>query len=125
MQSDPSARGPRLAYLMAGAGLLLLIWGSVWGLMYAPRESHMGDVQRIMYVHVPTAWNGMLALTFGFVCAVAYLVRGGWQWDSRLEAAIEAGVVLSALPGGSCPSVPTSASPQPCRCRRTFFGPAV
>jgi heme exporter protein C len=97
MQGDSSARGPRLAYLMAGLGLLLLVWGSVWGLLYAPRESHMGDVQRIMYVHVPTAWNGMLALTFGFVCAVAYLVRGGWQWDSRLEAATEIGVVLSAL----------------------------
>ena len=29
----------------------------------------MGDVQRIMYVHVPTAWNTMLVLTFAFGCA--------------------------------------------------------
>ena len=57
----------------------------------------MGDVQRIMYVHVPTAWNAMLALTFAFVCAVLSLWRGSWQWDTRLEAALEVGVVLSAL----------------------------
>ena len=57
----------------------------------------MGDVQRIMYVHVPTAWNAMLALTFAFACAVASLWRGGIAWDARLEAAIEVGVVLSAL----------------------------
>src|SRR5262245_16403788 len=57
----------------------------------------MGDVQRIMYVHVPTAWNALLALTFAFVCAVVFLIRGGWQWDCRLEAAMEVGVVLSAL----------------------------
>jgi heme exporter protein C len=50
-----------------------------------------------MYVHVPTAWNAMLALTFAFGCALVFLVRGGWQWDCRLEAGMEAGVVLSAL----------------------------
>jgi heme exporter protein C len=81
----------------AGLGLGLLAWGTTWGLAFAPREAYMGDVQRIMYVHVPTAWNAMLALTFAFACALLSLLRGGWQWDARLEAAIEVGVVLSTL----------------------------
>jgi heme exporter protein C len=94
----PSAeRSPRAAYLLAGFGLLLLVWGSYWGLFVAPRESYMGDVQRIMYVHVPTAWNAMLALTYVFGCALAFLFRGDWRWDARLEAGMEVGVVLSAL----------------------------
>jgi heme exporter protein C len=84
-------------YLLGGLGLALLVWGSIWGLFLAPREAYMGDVQRIMYVHVPTAWNAMLALTFAFGCALVSLLRGGWQWDARLEAAVEVGVVLSAL----------------------------
>jgi heme exporter protein C len=50
-----------------------------------------------MYVHVPTAWNTMLVLTFAFACAVVSLLRGGWKWDARLEAAVEAGVVMSCL----------------------------
>ncbi len=100
MAAEPGARpksDPTLAYGLAGVGTLLLAWGSAWGLAWAPRESYMGDVQRIMYVHVPTAWTAMLALTFAFVSALAYLSRGAWIWDSRLEAAMEVGVVLSAL----------------------------
>jgi heme exporter protein C len=89
-------QGP-LPYMLAGVGLLLLLWGSYWGLFVAPSEEHMGDVQRIMYVHVPTAWNAMLALTFAFCCALVSLLRGGWKWDSRLEAGLEVGVTLAAL----------------------------
>jgi heme exporter protein C len=84
-------------YLFAAAGAAFLAWGTTWGLAVAPRETYMGDVQRIMYVHVPTAWNAMLALTFAFVCAVLSLWRGGLLWDARLEAAMEVGTVLAAL----------------------------
>ena len=84
-------------YALIGLGVTLLVWGSVWGLFLAPAETYMGDVQRIMYVHVPTAWNAMLALTFAFACAVASLWRSSIAWDNRLEASIEVGVVLSLL----------------------------
>ncbi len=91
----PSASRIPKALLALGAGLLLA--GSYWGLARAPAEIFMGDVQRIMYVHVPTAWNAMLALTFAFVCALSFLFTNAWKWDSRLEAAMEIGVVLSLL----------------------------
>jgi heme exporter protein C len=91
------SQGAKRAYVLAGLGALLLLAGSYWGLFVAPVESFMGDVQRIMYVHVPTAWNAMLALTFAFGCALVFLIRGGWQWDCRLEAGLEVGVVLSSL----------------------------
>jgi heme exporter protein C len=84
-------------YVLGGLGFALLLWGSIWGLLFAPREVYMGDVQRIMYVHVPTAWNTMLAFTFAFACALLSLFRGGWQWDARLEASLEVGVVFSVL----------------------------
>jgi heme exporter protein C len=88
---------PTAAYAFALFGGALLVWGSVWGLFVAPREAYMGDVQRIMYVHVPTAWNSLLILTFAFVCALMVLWRGGWAWDARMEGAVEAGVLLAAL----------------------------
>jgi heme exporter protein C len=90
------AQGSR-PYAVAAFGVALLLVGSYWGLFRAPRETFMGDVQRIMYIHVPTAWNAMLALTFAFVCALFSLWRGGFKWDSRLEGALEVGVVLSTL----------------------------
>jgi heme exporter protein C len=89
-------RGP-LPFVLGGLGLALLLAGSWLGLFHAPGERHMGDVQRIMYVHVPTAWNGMLAFTFAFACALAVLWRGSWRWDCRLEASVEVGVLLAAL----------------------------
>jgi heme exporter protein C len=82
---------------LVALGTLFLAAGSYWGLARAPSEIFMGDVQRIMYVHVPTAWNAMLALSFSFVCAVCYLVTNNWKWDNRLEAGMEMGVVLSLL----------------------------
>jgi len=85
---------PYVALLL---GAILLLVGSWLGLFVAPAEQYMGDVQRIMYVHVPTAWNALLALTFTFVCALAFLLTGNWKWDTRMEAAMELGVVLSVL----------------------------
>ena len=91
---DPgAARGYR--FMMFGA--LLLLVGSYIGLFRAPSEAFMGDVYRIMYVHVPTAWNTMLAFSFAFFCALLFLLRDDFRWDSRHEAAVEVGVVLSAL----------------------------
>jgi heme exporter protein C len=78
-------------------GFLLLLVGSYIGLFRAPTEAFMGDVYRIMYVHVPTAWNTMLAFTFAFFCALLFLFRGDFKWDSRHEAAVEVGVMLSGL----------------------------
>jgi heme exporter protein C len=91
---DPGAvRGYRFMIF----GSLLLLAGSYIGLFRAPSEAFMGDVYRIMYVHVPTAWNTMLAFSFAFFCALLFLFRGDFRWDSRHEAALEVGVVLSAL----------------------------
>jgi len=87
----------RIAPGLIIAGTALLCIGSAWGLFKAPPEVFMGEVQRIMYVHVPTAWNAMLALTFAFACALGYLFTNDWKWDNRLEAALEVGVVLSLL----------------------------
>jgi heme exporter protein C len=84
-----------LAFLILG--VLFLAAGSYVGLFVAPPEEYMGDVQRIMYVHVPTAWNAMLAMTFALICAIAFLFTNNFRWDSRLEGAIEVGVLLAFL----------------------------
>jgi len=82
--------------LVIGGGALLAA-GSLWGLLFAPPEVFMGEVYRIFYIHVPTAWNGLIFLTAASICAVMYLLKGDLIWDDRLEATMEAGVVLSAL----------------------------
>ena len=87
----------RLPVALVIVGIFLLVAGSWYGLAIAPAEQYMGNVQRIMYVHVPTAWCAMLVLTWAFVCAAAYLASNRWRWDHRLEAAIEMAIVLCFL----------------------------
>ena len=88
---------PTVPLALFAAAVLFLLAGSYYGLAVAPPEKYMGDVQRIMYVHVPTAWTSMLVLTWAFVCAFAFLFSGKWKWDNRLEAAIEMSIVLCLL----------------------------
>jgi heme exporter protein C len=97
MKSTTAVRQSKAPLALVAFGVALLIVGSFWGLAKAPSEVYMGDVQRIMYVHVPTAWNAMLTLVFAFGCALMFLFTNSWEWDNRLEASMEMGVVLSML----------------------------
>lgn len=87
----------RTAVIFLALGVICLAIGSYYGLAIAPAERYMGDVQRIMYVHVPTAWNWMLAVIFAFICAVAFLLRNNMKWDSRLEAGLEVATLFGFL----------------------------
>lgn len=93
----PSRTAVRVAWGAIGVAVILLAVGTFQGLFRAPPEHFMGEVQRIMYVHVPTAWNAMLAFTFAFVAALGFLWKNDWRWDARLEAAVEVGVLLAFL----------------------------
>jgi heme exporter protein C len=93
----PKPATSRTPYVFLSLGVLCLAVGSYWGLFIAPGEKFMGDVQRIMYVHVPTAWNWMLAVLFAFGCAVAYLFTANLKWDARGEAGLEVGTLLAFL----------------------------
>ena len=88
---------PRWHHAVGAIGVALLLGGSAWGLLGAPSEKYMGNVQRIMYVHVPTAWIALLCFTFALVCAVGWMWTTRWRWDSLLEGAVEVGTVLGAL----------------------------
>lgn len=59
--------------------------------LYAPTEATMGDVQRIVYLHVSVAWCGLAGCTAMGGCAVAYLVRRRLAWDHWAQASGEIG----------------------------------
>src|SRR5436305_8527824 len=82
---------------LAGAGIVCFIAGTYIGLFVAPPEQFMGEVQRIMYVHVPSAWCALLAMTIAFGSAILFLLGNDWKWDARMEGSIEVGVVLAFL----------------------------
>lgn len=87
----------RPALVCLAIGIVLLGTGTYWGLVKAPAESYQGEVQRIMYIHVPTAWTTLIALTVAFIAALAFLFTNEWKWDIRSESAAEVGVLLALL----------------------------
>jgi heme exporter protein C len=93
----PNHRFPALPYIAIALGVVFLAAGSYLGLFVAPPEHYMGDVQRIMYVHVPTAWNWMLAVIFTFVSAIVFLFTSDYKWDARVEAGLEVSTLLAFL----------------------------
>jgi heme exporter protein C len=96
MNLPPVSRS-RTPYVLLALGAALLLAGSYIGLFVAPAERFMGEVQRIMYVHVPTAWSWMIAVLFCLAAAVMFLFKGDMKWDSRLEGGLEVGTLLAFL----------------------------
>lgn len=84
-------------HALGGIGLALLLWGSTMGLLVAPPDRHMGEVSRIISIHVPCAWVGLLVFTIAFALAIASLWSGRNRFDAALTAAIETGLVLTVL----------------------------
>ena len=64
---------------------------------YAPRERVMGDVQRIFYFHVPSAWVGFLAFFVTLCMSIAFLRTGDLKWDRVSAASVEVGLVFTVM----------------------------
>lgn len=56
-----------------------------------------GQLQRIFYFHVPSAWVAYLAFALVFIASIAYLRTGARRWDLLAHAAAETGVVFCSL----------------------------
>jgi heme exporter protein C len=63
-------------------------------LIWAPRERVMGDVQRIMYFHVASAWIAEFAFVLVGVSSVIYLWLRERRWDIVAYSAAEVGFVF-------------------------------
>ena len=71
--------------------------GLVMGFGVAPRELTQGNVQRIMYVHVPSVWVSYLAFAVAFVASIAYLGRRAAPADRLAHAAAEVGTLFLGI----------------------------
>lgn len=87
----------RAQRVMGIATLTGLVATAATGLFVVPPDAAQGDVQRLMYVHVPAAWVTFFAFGIVFLASVAYLKTGRIQWDRVAAASAEIGVQFCAL----------------------------
>jgi len=65
--------------------------------LYAPTEATMGNVQRIFYFHVSSAWVGFFAFFVTLVAGIAYLRAGKRHWDIVALSSVEIGMTFTAM----------------------------
>ena len=80
--------------IVAAALSILAMW---MGLVWAPTDAVQGEVYRVIYVHVPTAWLAYLAFVVVFLASVGWLwTRRPW-FDALAVASAEIGVLFTGL----------------------------
>jgi heme exporter protein C len=77
--------------------LVLMAYGTYQGLVVAPTEQTMGDVQRIFYYHVPSAAVAFTCFFVNFIASIFYLWKRSKRADAWALASAEVGVVFCAI----------------------------
>lgn len=60
----------------------------------APTERVMGEVQKVFYFHIGTAWTALLGFILAGLFSVVYLITKDLKWDRLQVAAIEVSLVF-------------------------------
>jgi heme exporter protein C len=102
MMEEANPRKKSVRLLAVAGTVALLGLGLYEGLVAAPTEQTMGDIQRIFYYHVPSAWTAFLLFFINFIASIAYLVtrkkqQSAQRWDAVALATAEVGVVFTTI----------------------------
>lgn len=76
---------------------IVIVVGSLLRSFTVQADRVQGDVQRIMYVHVPSAWLAFLAFAVTMIGSVAWLRTRDRRWDRLAASSAEIGVVFTGL----------------------------
>ena len=83
--------------ILVVASWLAILIALYFAFLWAPTERTMGDVQRIFYFHVPSAWTAFLAFFIVFIASIAFLRTSQEKWDTLAASAAEIGVLFITL----------------------------
>src|SRR5512145_1210813 len=84
MQPKPTA-----LKILDVVSIIVLAVSTYLALFFAPTELVMGQVQRVFYFHVGTAWVGLLGFIIAAVSGIVYLITKDMRWDRFEVAAVE------------------------------------
>jgi len=81
------------------ATLSMLIFSAALGMVffYAPQEATMGNIQRIFYFHLASAWVGFFGFFITFLASVTYLASRKRSWDILAHASTEVGLIFITM----------------------------
>jgi len=77
--------------------LAAVIAAAIYGLFVVPADLNQGDAQRIMYVHVASAWLAYASFGVTALAGIGYLWRRDLRFDAVALAGAEVGVMFTAF----------------------------
>ena len=83
--------------ILGGLALAAVLFSLYWSLVVAPPDAYQGEVQRIMYLHLPSILIAYLSYFLVFVGSGLYLWKREKRDDILAHAAAELGVLFTAL----------------------------
>jgi heme exporter protein C len=97
MPARKAARPPRASVLLGPVAFAAVATAQALGFAISPPDRDMGHLQKIMYVHVPAAWNAFLCFFVVLVASLHYLWLRRERSDLLAASAAEVGTVFTAL----------------------------
>jgi len=82
---------------LGAVALIMIALGLYWALVQAPPDALQGDVQRIMYLHLPSILTAYLSFFLVFIGSCLYLWKREKRDDNLAHSAAELGVLFTAL----------------------------
>jgi len=83
--------------LGAAAVVLLFAAAAYAAFFVAPTDTRQGEIYRIIFLHVPSAWTGLVAFFICFVANIGYVLRRAPQWDWLGVSAAEVGLAFTSV----------------------------
>ncbi len=77
--------------------LVLIAITTYLAFFYAPVERTMGPIQKIFYLHLPSAFTAFIAMGVCFTANLLYVFRREHKWDWLGVAAAEVGLVFISV----------------------------
>src|SRR5918992_6175492 len=100
MAASSELRSSRPALDVLGVAAWTAVAAALLLVLFVAREADVtmgGQLQRIFYIHVPSAWLGYLSFAIVFLASIAYLRTGAERWDLLAHASAEIGIVFTSL----------------------------
>src|SRR5215216_3697501 len=82
---------------LGAAAFAVVIAAQAYAIATSPPDRDMAHLQKILYVHVPAAWNTMIAYFIVAIYSLRYLWKGEERDDLKAASAAEVGAVLTGL----------------------------
>src|ERR1700746_1634682 len=93
----------RLFPILSVVTAVLLAYALYEALVVAPTDAQQGDVYRIIYYHVPSAWTAFLLFFINFIASIQYLASArpstkiAAKWTVIAVGVV--GIIVTFLPG--------------------------